>query len=187
MQQLSEPSPERVLESRRLFEGRIVNLRVDTVELPDGRQATREVVEHGEVVAVVPLLSGEDVLLVRQYRLPTAQVLLEVPAGGVDEGESAEEAAQRELGEECGRRAGRLERLGGFYVSPGFCSEFVHVFLASELEPVALRPDADENLEVVRMSLAEALRLVGAGGIRDGKSIIGLTWAWAKVRDFTIE
>ena len=187
MQQLSEPSPERVLESRRLYEGRIVNLRVDTVELPDGRRATREVVEHGEVVAVVPLLSGDEVLLVRQYRLPTAQVLLEVPAGGVDAGESAEEAAQRELGEECGRRTGRLERLGGFYVSPGFCNEFVHVFLASELEPVALCPDADENLEVVRLSLAEAVRLVGAGEIRDGKSIIGLTWAWAKVRGFTIE
>ncbi len=164
-----------------------MNLRVDTVELPDGRRATREVVEHGEVVAVVPLLPGDDLLLVRQYRLPTAQLLLEVPAGGVDEGESVEEAAQRELGEECGQRAARLEKMGGFYVSPGFCSEFVHVFLATELEPVAAGPDAGENLEVVRVSLAEALRLVGAGEIRDGKSIIGLTWAWAKVRGFTIE
>jgi ADP-ribose pyrophosphatase len=164
-----------------------VNLRVDTVELSDGRRATREVVEHAEVVAVVPLLEGEDVLLVRQFRLPTEQVMLEVPAGGVDEGESAAEAAQRELGEECGQRAGRLERLGGFYVSPGFCSEFVHVFLATELEPVERRPDPDEELEVVRLPLAEALRLVGVGEIRDGKSIIGLTWAWAKVRDFTIE
>ncbi len=95
-----------------------MNLRVDTVELSDGRRATREVVEHAEVVAVVPLLEGEDVLLVRQFRLPTEQVMLEVPAGGVDEGEKAVEAAQRELGEECGQRAGRLERLGGFYVSP---------------------------------------------------------------------
>jgi ADP-ribose pyrophosphatase len=186
-QQSPEPPAERVLESRRIYEGRIVNLRVDTVELPDGRQGTREVVEHGDVVAVVPLLPGDDVLLVRQYRLPTAQVLLEVPAGGVDEGESAEEAAQRELGEECGQWAGRLERLGGFYVSPGFCSEFVHVFLARELEPVAPHPDPDEELVVVRLSLAEALRLVDAGDIRDGKSIIGLTWAWAKVRGFTIE
>lgn len=164
-----------------------MNLRVDTVELSDGRRATREVVEHAEVVAVVPLLEGEDVLLVRQFRLPTEQVMLEVPAGGVDEGEEAVEAAQRELGEECGQRAGRLERLGGFYVSPGFCNEFVHVFLATELEPVERRPDPDEELEVVRLPLAEALRLVGAGEIRDGKSIIGLTWAWAKVRDFTIE
>ncbi len=164
-----------------------MNLRVDTVELPDGRRATREVVEHGEVVAVVPLLPGDDLLLVRQYRLPTAQLLLEVPAGGVDEGESVEEAAQRELGEECGQRAARLEKMGGFYVSPGFCSEFVHVFLATQLEPVELHPDPDETLVVVRLPLTEALRLVSGGEIRDGKSIIGLTWVWAKVRGFTIE
>lgn len=184
---MSEPSPERVLESRRLYEGRIVNLRVDTVELAGGQRATREVVEHGDVVAVVALLEGEDVLLVRQYRLPTEAVLLEVPAGGVDAGESAEEAAQRELGEECGRRAGRLERLGGFYVSPGFCSEFVHVFLGAELEAADLQAEPDEQLTVVRLPLSEALRLVGAGEIRDAKSVIGLTWAWAKVRGFTIE
>lgn len=184
---MSKPSPERVLESRRIYEGRIVNLRIDTVELPGGLKATREVVEHGDVVAIVPLLEGDDVLLVRQYRLPTEKVLLEVPAGGVDGGESVEAAAQRELGEECGRRAGRLERLGGFYVSPGFCNEFVHVFLATQLEPVESRPDPDEQLAVVRLPLPEALRLVSGGEIRDGKSIIGLTWAWAKVRGFTIE
>ncbi len=184
---MPEPSAERVLESRRLYEGRVVNLRVDTVELSGGRKATREVVEHGEVVAIVPLLENSDVLLVRQYRLPATQVLLEVPAGGVDEGESPEEAAQRELAEECGRHAGRLERLGGFYVSPGFCTEFVHLFLARELEAVIASPDPDEEIEVVRLSLAEALRLVTAGEIRDGKSIIGLMWASAKVRGFTIE
>src|SRR3972149_5756276 len=89
MRQLSEPSPERVLESRRLYEGRVVNLRIDSVELTGGRRASREVVEHGDVVAVVPLLEGGDVLMVRQYRLPVEQVLLEVPAGGVDEGEAA--------------------------------------------------------------------------------------------------
>ena len=184
---MSEPSPERVLESRRLYEGRIVNLRIDTVELPGGLKATREVVEHSDVVAIVPLLEGGDVLLVRQYRLPTENVLLEVPAGGVDRGESVEAAAQRELGEECGWRAGRLERLGGFYVSPGFCNEFVHVFLATQLEPVESHPDPDEQLVVVRLPLPEALRFVSGGEIRDGKSIIGLTWAWAKVRGFTIE
>ncbi|GAG45412.1 unnamed protein product, partial [marine sediment metagenome] len=184
---LSEPSPERVLESRRLYEGRVVNLRLDTVELAGGWKTTREVVEHGEVVAVVPLLEGKDVLLVRQYRLPAAQTLLEVPAGGVDAGESSEEAAQRELGEECGQQADRLERLGGFYASPGFCSEFVHVFLATQLRPVRARPDPDEEIAVVRLPLAEALRLVRQGEIRDGKSIIGLTWAREQVSDFTIE
>ena len=165
----------------------MVNLRVDTVELAGGWQTTREVVEHGEVVAVVPLLEGEDVLLVRQYRLPAAQTLLEVPAGGVDEGEEPKEAAQRELGEECGQRAGRLERLGSFYVSPGFCSEFIHVFLATQLRPVRARPEPDEEIAVVRLPLAEALRLVHRGEIRDGKSIIGLMWAWQKVHGFTIE
>lgn len=165
----------------------MVNLRLDTVELAGGWKTTREVVEHGEVVAVVPLLEGEDVLLVRQYRLPAAQTLLEVPAGGVDAGESSEQAAQRELGEECGHQADRLERLGGFYASPGFCSEFVHVFLATQLRPVRARPDPDEEIAVMRLPLAEALRLVRQGEIRDGKSIIGLTWAREKVTDFTIE
>lgn len=184
---MSEPAPERVLSSRRLYEGRVVNLRVDTVELPGGRRATREVVEHGDVVAVVPLLEGEDVLLVRQYRLPAGQMLLEVPAGGVEEGETAEEAARRELEEECGQRAGTLERLGGFYASPGFCSEYVHMFLATALESAEARPDLDEEIAVVRLPLAETLRLVRAGEIRDGKSIIGLMWARAKVHGFTIE
>lgn len=171
---MSEPSPERVLESRRLYEGRIVNLRVDNVELAGGWKTTREVVEHGEVVAVVPLLEGKDVLLVRQYRLPAAQTLLEVPAGGVDAGESIEEAAQRELGEECGQQANRLERLGGFYLSPGFCTEFLHLFLATELRPVQARPDPDEEIIVVRLPLAEALHLVRTGEIQDAKSIVGL-------------
>jgi ADP-ribose pyrophosphatase len=111
----------------------------------------------------------------------------QLPKGLIERGEQPEEAARRELGEECGQRAGRLERLAGFYVSPGFCSEFVQVFLATELETVAPHPDADEELVVVRLPLAEALRRVEAGEIRDGKSIIGLTWAWAKVRGFTIE
>jgi ADP-ribose pyrophosphatase len=165
----------------------VVNLRVDTVELAGGWKTTREVVEHGEVVAVVPLLEERDVLLVRQYRLPTGQTLLEVPAGGVDAGESCEEAAQRELGEECGQRADRLERLGGFYMSPGFCSEFMHVFLATQLRPVRAHPDPDEEIAVVRLPLAEALRLVRQGEIRDGKSIISLTWTWEKVHGVTIE
>jgi nudix-type nucleoside diphosphatase (YffH/AdpP family) len=159
----------------------VVNLRIDTVELADGRIATREVVEHGDVVAVVPLLESQDVLVVRQYRLPAGQTLLEVPAGGVDAGESGEEAAQRELGEECGQRAERLERLGGFYASPGFCSEFIHVFLATGLSPVPAHPDPDEEIAVVRLPLAEAVRLTRQGEIRDAKSIIALTWTWQKL------
>lgn len=184
---MTDPSPESVVESVRIYEGRVVGLRVDTVEMAGGRRATREVVEHGDVVAIVPLLENGDVLLVRQYRLPAGEVMLEVPAGGVDEGETPEEAAQRELSEECGQRAARLERLGGFYASPGFCTEFIHVFLATGLESHPSEPDPDEVLEVDRVSLKEALRLIERGEIKDAKSIIGLLWAARKVHGFTIE
>ena len=161
---------ERVTASERVYDGRIMNVRLDTVELADGRNAQREVVEHAEVVAIVPVDAAGNVVLVRQYRLPAQDVLLEVPAGGVDEGESVDEAAQRELREETGYRAATLERLGGFYVSPGYVTEFIHVFLATDLSE-------DEEIEVVRMPLKKAVRLIETGGIKDGKSIIGLLLA----------
>lgn len=180
------PRPERVLESRRIYDGRVVSLRVDTVELASGRTARREVVEHGEVAAVVPLDGEGRVLLVQQYRLPAGRALLEVPAGGLDPGETPEEAAQRELREETGQRAAELRRLGGFYVSPGYCTEFIHVFLARGLSPSPRRGDDDEEIVVRRLPLAEALGLVYSGQITDAKSIVGLLLA-AKVLNFTIE
>jgi len=162
-----------------VYEGRVVSLRVDRVKLPDGRSAVREVVEHAPVVAIVALDSRGDVLLVRQFRLPVKQSLLEIPAGGVDSGETAEEAAQRELQEETGQRAGRLERLCSFFASPGYCDEYMHLYLATGLEPGALAADADESIEVVRLPLDEALRLIERGEICDAKTIVGL---WAAVR-----
>lgn len=181
-----EPPLERVVESRRIYEGRIVNLRDDTVERPDGQRSRREVVEHAPVVAVVPIDAEGLVVLVKQYRLPAEEALLEVPAGGIEPGETVEGAAQRELQEETGLRAGRLRRLCGFYVSPGYCDEYIHVLLALDLTPSPVEGDEDERITVVRLPLAEALRLVESGGIKDGKSIIGLLWT-AKVQDFTIE
>ena len=173
------PTSERVLETRRVYEGRVVNLRLDTVALPDGRSAVREVAEHAPVVVIVPLDGDGNVLLVRQYRLPVQQSLLELPAGGIDAGESIEEAAQRELREETGQRAGRLERLAAFYASPGYCDELMHLFLATELEPSPLAADSDENIEVVLIPLTDALALVDRGQICDAKTIIGL-WAAAR-------
>jgi ADP-ribose pyrophosphatase len=170
---------EQVVESRRAYEGRVVSLRVDRVKLPDGRSAVREVVEHALVVAIVALDGRGDVLLVRQYRLPAQQSLLEIPAGCVDSGESPEEAAQRELQEEIGQRASRLERLCSFFVSPGYCDEYMHLYLATGLEPSALAADADESIEVVRLPLDEALRLIERGKICDAKTIVGL-WAAAR-------
>ena len=118
-----------------------------------------------------------DVVLVRQYRLPAQEALLEIPAGGVDAGESAEEAAQRELQEETGYRAGRLERLAGFFVSPGYCTEFIHVFLATDLSESVIAGDEDEDIALERMPLADAVRLIERGEIKDGKSIVGLLQA----------
>lgn len=175
----SPAGPERVLESRRVYEGRVVSLRVDKVALPDGRSALREVAEHAPVVVAVPLDEEGNVLLVRQYRLPVGRSLLELPAGGIDAGESVEEAVQRELQEETGQRAGHLERLGSFFVSPGYSDELMHLFLATGLEPSPLVADSDESIEVVRMPLTDALALVERGEIYDAKTIIGL-WAAAR-------
>ncbi|TMB96938.1 MAG: NUDIX hydrolase, partial [Chloroflexi bacterium] len=133
---MGETGHERVIESYRIYDGRICSVREDIVLLAGGREAKREI-----VVAVVPLDENGDVLLVRQYRLAAEAALLEVPAGIVDEGEDIEAAAQRELQEEAGYRAERLEKLTGFFVSPGFCTEFVHVFLATDLIESGL--DAD--------------------------------------------
>jgi ADP-ribose pyrophosphatase len=154
-----------------------MNVRVDKIEMADGRAAVREVVEHSPVVAIVPIDGEGNVVLVRQYRLPAEQALLEIPAGGVDPGESPEGAAQRELREETGYRAGTLDPIGGFFVSPGYATEYIHLFLARDLNEDALRGDADEEIEIVRMPLEEAVRLVDMGEIQDGKTIIGLLLA----------
>lgn len=172
-----DPLHEQVTASERVYEGRIINVRNDSVELSGGRSARREVVEHAAVVAIVPLDSDGNVVLVRQYRLPAEEVLLEVPAGGVDDGEDIEAAAQREMQEETGYRAGTLTRLAGFYVSPGYVTEFIHVFLATDLVEDSIPGDDDEQIEVVRIPLAEALRLIETGEIKDAKSIVGLMLA----------
>ncbi|MFQ6019178.1 MAG: NUDIX hydrolase [Dehalococcoidia bacterium] len=173
----SELPAERTIESHRVYEGQVVNLRLDTVERADGRRLRREVVEHGEVVAIVPIEGDGRVLLVRQHRTPVGQVTLEIPAGGVDSGESPAEAAQRELREETGRSAGRLERLLGFYASPGHCSEYIHLFLAHELSPAPAGGDQEETVAVEALPLDDALTRLEDGGINDGKSIIGLLLA----------
>jgi ADP-ribose pyrophosphatase len=167
-------STEVTLSSERLYEGRIVNLRLDTVRLDDGTVTRREIVEHGEAVAIVPLDGDGHVLLVRQYRKPIEQELLEIPAGGVDPGEDATACAGRELQEETGYRAGKLQRLGGFFSSPGFTSEYLHLYLATDLVPSHLTADDDEAIELVRLPVTQALDMIASGEICDAKTIIGL-------------
>jgi ADP-ribose pyrophosphatase len=165
---------EKILASKLLYEGKLVKLYRDTVELPDGKQAYREIIRHPGAVAMVPLLPDCDVLLVRQYRTAAQKILLEIPAGTLEPGEDPLEAAARELREEIGYRPGKLVRLGAEYTAPGYTSELIHLFLATELESARLEADADEFLEVVRLPLAEAVRQVVQGEILDGKTQVAL-------------
>ena len=169
--------PERTISSRRIYDGRILNLRVDTVELPDGKTSTREIVEHRGAVALVVLDGERNVLLVRQYRKPLERYMVEIPAGTLEPGEAPDRCAEREIQEETGFAARSFERLGGFYSAPGFCTEYLHLYLATDLVPSALSGDDDECIELVRMPFDQALALIVSGEICDSKSVAGLLLA----------
>ncbi len=174
---MTPPWPEPTVDSRTAYAGNIVNLRVDTVRMPTGRLATREIAEHSDCVCVVPVDREGNVLMVRQYRKPAETDLLEVPAGGIEEGESPEEAALRELQEEIGHTAEKLELLSGFWVAPGWSTEYMYAYLATGLAPAKLAGDDDENIDVVTVPLNEAVELIEEGEIRDAKSIASLLLA----------
>jgi len=165
---------EETLSSRVIFEGRAVRLRVDTVRTADGRETTREVVEHEEVIAVIAVDKGDNLLLVRQYRQAIDGELLEIPAGGIDDGEDAEAAVVREMQEETGFRPQRLERLGGFYSSPGFCNEYLYLYLATDLVPGRLYAEDTAGIEILPVPVAQIPDLITSGKIKDAKSIAGL-------------
>jgi len=172
---------ERLVSSRRVYEGRIVNLRVDTVRLASGRVTTREIVEHGGSVAIVALNEEDNVLLVNQFRAAVGRALLEIPAGTLEAGEEAEACALRELREETGYVAGHMEEIHVFYTSPGFCDERIWLYLATGLRRGAQDVETDESIEVVKLPLNRALKMVGSGEICDGKTILGLSVAHARM------
>ena len=151
--------------TKRIYEGNIINVRVDTVRMPSGRDATREIVEHSHAVCIVPIDNDGNVVLVRQYRKPAETALLEVPAGGVEEGEISEEAVLRELQEEIGYTADHLEHLSSFWVAPGWATEYMHAYLATGLRESRLDGDEDENIEVVRLRFDEAVSMLKTGEI----------------------
>lgn len=168
---------EKTLESKRMFEGKLVNLRIDTVELPDGKTSTREVVEHRGAVAIVPMLDHEKVVLVRQYRQPAGAVLLEIPAGTLDKGEDPAECARRELSEEIGYFPEKLTEMFHSYLAPGYSTEMLHTFLAEDLKRVGENRESDEFIEVVTVNLRDAVEMILNGEIVDAKSICGILLA----------
>ncbi|HEX8557550.1 MAG TPA: NUDIX hydrolase [Pyrinomonadaceae bacterium] len=165
-----------VLSSEEVYAGRLISVVRDTVR-EDGKTYVREVVGHPGGAAAVPVFEDGTVVFVRQYRHPTRKYVLEIPAGKLDPGERPAETAARELEEELGLVAGRVEQLSEFYTTPGFCAERLWVFLATGLRETARRHEEDEIIEVVRMPFARALAMVAAGEIDDAKTIIGLLLA----------
>ena len=165
---------EKTLSSELIYDGRAVKLRVDTVQMADGRQTTREIVEHSDCIAVVAIDADNNVLLVKQFRKPVGKELLEIPAGGINPDEDVEAAVQRELREEIGYLPQRMERLGGFYSAPGYCSEYLHLYLATDLIPSQLYAEDTKEISLVRVPLAQVPGLIASGSICDAKSIAGL-------------
>jgi len=165
---------EKTVSSDRVYEGRVLNLRVDTVQLDESKTTRREIVEHRGAVALVPMDADGSVLLVRQFRKAVERVMLEIPAGTLEIGEDPLQCAQRELEEETGYRAANIRQIGGFYPSPGYCTEYIHIFLATGLTPSPRRGDDDEDIEVEVVPFFKALEMIDRGEICDGKSIIGL-------------
>jgi 8-oxo-dGTP pyrophosphatase MutT (NUDIX family) len=163
-----------VIATDHVFRGRMIGLRVDTLETAEGDRYTREVVEYGVAVVLVPVDAGGRILMVRQYRHPAGKWLLELPAGGMDDDDaSPEEAAQRELREETGFR-GKLTRIGGLYLAPGYSEEYQHVYAATDLVEDPLDADDDEDLRLESVSVDEAIRYVGEERICDAKTIAAL-------------
>jgi ADP-ribose pyrophosphatase len=142
--------------------------------MPDGHQTTREIVEHDPVIAVVPIDEKNNVLLVNQFREPVEKELLEIPAGGVDPGEDIETAVKREMQEETGYLPQTLESLGGYYLAPGYSTEYLHLYLATDLHVSRLVAEDTEGINVVRVPISQIRKLLYSGKICDGKSIAGL-------------
>ncbi|MFA4836750.1 MAG: NUDIX hydrolase [Dehalococcoidia bacterium] len=165
---------EELLDSKRPYKGRRISLRVDTVRLPSGRETTREIVEFPNCVAIVAIDSEENVLMVRQYRTAVGRTLLEIPAGKIEPEEQPLQAVHRELKEETGCSAGEAKDLGGFYAGPGYSTEYLHLYLVTDLKDTGETPDGDEIMNVFRVPLAEIPALIARGDICDAKSIAGL-------------
>lgn len=180
---VEKPRPDvGLLESRLVHDGRVVHLSVDRVRFPDGSEGELELIRHRGASAVVPFLDDPDsqdptVVLIHQYRYAAGGFVFEIPAGIPMDGESWEECARRELEEETGYVAGRLEPLTRLLTTPGFTNEEIHVFRAASLQPGDVRPDTDEFIEVVELPFSRVLEMTSQGLIRDGKSLVGILMA----------
>ncbi len=174
---------EKTLSSRKIFDGRVVKLKIDTVELPDGNEAEREIIEHPGGVCVLAVDDENNVLMVRQYRNGAEDVLLELPAGKLEVGEDHFECGKRELEEETGMVAEHYEYLGFFYPTPAYCQERIHMYFACGLNPSCQKLDEGEFLEVIKIPYSKLYEMALNNEIYDGKTVIAILKAKSYIKD----
>ena len=170
-----------VVKTRRIYEGRVVNVRVDDVKLPNGRVSAFEIVEHNGGVCIVAQPAPDSIVLVKQYRPATGRTLLEVPAGKLEKGEDPAVCARRELLEETGYRCERLRKLWSFFTAPGFCSELLHLFVAEGLTPGKAQPEENESISLEIVRVDDAWAMVERDEIPDAKTQIAISWTRAQL------
>ncbi len=171
------PAAPRLLSSKTVYTGRLFDVELDELEMDGGVVTKREILRHPGAVCMVPVTTAGELLFVTQYRHAAGGLLLELPAGTLEKGEEPLAAVSRELQEEVGQKPGRIVSMGGFYVAPGYTTEYIHLFVCDQLVPSVLDGDEDDDIEIEQLSASEALAAIDAGRIRDAKSVIGvLRW-----------
>lgn len=165
---------ERTMKSDKLYEGKMLNLRIDTVEMPDKKYSKREIIEHPGSVAILPIINNDEIVLVKQYRKAVEDFLYEIPAGKFELNEEPKQTAIRELKEETGYIADDIEYMLEFYPTPGYCDEKIFIFLANNLKFVGDDQDENEYIEVKTFKINEVIRMIKLGEIMDGKTIIAI-------------
>jgi len=170
----------RLIKRDRIYTGKLISLNVNTYADLDGNEMQREFIEHPGAAVVIPVVSKDEVILVEQFRVGAGRKLLEFPAGCIDKGEDPRQTAARELEEETGMKAGKLESLFSMYPSAGILNEQMHIFLATQLEDTGKQTlDEDEDVEIVRMSFKDLRTQMRAGNIKDGKTLAALGWLFS--------
>jgi ADP-ribose pyrophosphatase len=176
VKELSDHLIEKTLQSESIFKGKIIDVKIEEVELPNGKTSKREIVKHSGAVAVIALTDNNQIVMVKQFRKPLERTLVEIPAGKLEEGEAPAASARRELEEETGYKPENLDYVTSFYTSPGFADEIVHLYYSDELVKSAPQTDDDEFVELMEISLNEALDLIQKKEIYDAKTVYAVQY-----------